>query len=467
MTDDQIREKVEEMINLQARTFQACKMYGIEHKITAKAIKDLFTVLSDILSAEEEITIGIIGDEIAYKKKPYYETSKRIKSFIDQLTAINLRKISFARGVKESEIKEMNSMLLIKPATLKDKDALKEIFKSTNIENIAIGDIGYKSGKNPGTGKGEDYGGGTPGEDYDEGMDFLAEAYENIKGNQPLDADSARQIVGNMISDIIKNKNLLLLLTSTKSHDEKMLVHGVNVAVFTLIQAEALGLSKKHQQEIGVAALLHDSGKITSNLEDENEQDIEKLSAVEKKKRAMRNINGAKILLDMENVPVLAALAAFEHDIAYDGTGVPDRLYGDKPNLASMMIAISDYYDKLMMDEEKKNGGGPEHVFDKMMELSGKKFHPDLLSNFFTLVGVYPPGTLVELNTKEVGLVIQASTIDIRRPQIEVLYDEKGEKYENPEIINLLEKDKKGDFKWQIKRSIAPDDKFEVPGKHD
>ena len=233
------------------------------------------------------------------------------------------------------------------------------------------------------------------------------------------------------------------------------------------MQAEALGLGKQHLQEIGVASLLRDSGKMTGGHEEEKKEiDIEKLSEVEKKHRAMQNINGAKILLDMKDITILAALASFEHDVAYDGTGIPERIYGEKPNLASMMISISDCYDKLRSDEDAKEDGGPEHVFDKMMALSGKKFHPDLLSNFFTLVGVFPPGTLVELNTKEVGLVIQASTIDIRRPQVEVLYGENGEKYEDPEIINLLEKDKKGEFKWSIVRSISPNDKFEVPEKY-
>jgi HD-GYP domain-containing protein (c-di-GMP phosphodiesterase class II) len=385
------------------------------------------------------------------------------------LRNINLRKISFARGIKKEEIKEFNELLIRKQAALQDENSLKELFNATNIEHIAIGNIGYKSGDKPGSGAGDEYGGGSPGKDYQESMDFLAEAYENIKGNQPLDADSARQIVSNMMSDITKNKNLLLLLTSTKSRDERMLVHGVNVAVFTIMQAEALGLDKKQLQQIGVAALLYNSGIITSENEEgkENEEEgIEKLSAVEKKKRALRNINGAKILLEMGDIPVLAALASFEHDIAYDGTGIPDRLYGDKPNLASMMIAISSYYDKLRMREEAKKDGGTEYVFEKMMELAGKKFHPDLLSNFFTLVGVYPPGTLVELNTNEVGLVIQTSTLDIRRPQVEVLYDEKGDKYGNPKIINLLEKDKKGEFKWNIVKSISPGDKFEVPGKY-
>ena len=118
-----------------------------------------------------------------------------------------------------------------------------------------------------------------------------------------------------------------------------------------------------------------------------------------------------------------------------------------------MMIAISDYYDELRAKPFSSKEGGVEKIYDKMMKLAGKNFHPDLLNNFFTLVGVYPPGTLVELDTKEIALVIQSSMMDRKRPQVELLYDSNGEKYEQPGIVNLLEKDKKGKYKWCIRKN--------------
>ena len=79
---------------------------------------------------------------------------------------------------------------------------------------------------------------------------------------------------------------------------------------------------------------------------------------------------------------------------------------------------------------------------------------------------MYPHGTLVELDSKEIALVIQGSALDIRRPQVEILYDDKGEKYQMPRVVNLLEKDKKGKFKWTIVKSLAPLEKLEIPEKY-
>ncbi|MFH1877194.1 MAG: hypothetical protein ABH883_00095, partial [Candidatus Omnitrophota bacterium] len=83
-----------------------------------------------------------------------------------------------------------------------------------------------------------------------------------------------------------------------------------------------------------------------------------------------------------------------------------------------------------------------------------------------SLVGVYPAGTLVELDTREVGLVVLESTLDIRRPQVEILYGIQGEKYEEPVMANLLEKDKNGKYKWTIMKSVSPVEKFQIPEKY-
>ena len=165
------------------------------------------------------------------------------------------------------------------------------------------------------------------------------------------------------------------------------------------------------------------------------------------------------------NTSSLAAIVAFEHNINYVGSGFQMKMYGKVLNLLSMMIAISDEYDKLRNKPEYYQEGGPEKAYEEMMELAGTRFHPDLLNNFFSIMGVFPPGVLVELTTKEVGLVIQPSVLDIRRPQVEILYDDEGNKYDEPYIVNLMEKDKNGVFKRSIVKTISPF-KFQIPSKY-
>jgi hypothetical protein len=131
-----------------------------------------------------------------------------------------------------------------------------------------------------------------------------------------------------------------------------------------------------------------------------------------------------------------------------------------------MMISIADYYDAMRSTRHYRAEMTPEEVYEEMMRLSGKQFHPDLLNHFFSIIGVYPPGTLVELDTKEIGIVVKESATDFKRPQVEILYDGEGKKVKDPETVNLLAKDDAGAFKKSIVRSLAQSDAAKIPGKY-
>ncbi|MDP8298946.1 MAG: HD domain-containing protein [Candidatus Tantalella remota] len=461
---ENLRNRVEDMINKLARASGVSVMYGEDHGLTDEAIESLHKEVTEILLEEEELTVGIIEDEIAFKEEPFYRTSVRIKGFIDQLKELGVGKMTFLRGLEKKELMVFNRCLNVNPRSFDEEEGFRKIFEAERIEHIIVGKVGV--GASTGTQKKS---AGAPEDDaskqYEEGVDFLAKTYKDVKGNQPMDVEAARQVADGLLRDVLKNKDLLLTLTSLRSHDEDVFQHSVNVSVFTLMQSEALGIDEKHLVDIGMASLMHDVGKLTLPSEDAEKYD-EPESEEEEKARGERNVEGAKILLDSPGISILAAIAAFEHDMDYDMSGYPKKLYGKELNLISMMIAISDYYDRERSKPEYYKEDGPENVYAKMMEQSGKKFHPDLLNNFFSLIGLYPPGTLVELDTKEVALVIRASVMDIRRPQVEILYDASGEKYEEPVVVNLLEKDKKGKFKWSVVKSIPLSDKFKVPEKY-
>ena len=97
-----------------------------------------------------------------------------------------------------------------------------------------------------------------------------------------------------------------------------------------------------------------------------------------------QDIKGAKMLLDTPGISVLAAIVAFEHNISYDMKEGPKKTYGKGLNLISMMISISEYYDKMRREPDYQKEGGPEKIHEDMMKFAGTKFHPDLLENYFS-----------------------------------------------------------------------------------
>jgi HD-GYP domain-containing protein (c-di-GMP phosphodiesterase class II) len=231
-----------------------------------------------------------------------------------------------------------------------------------------------------------------------------------------------------------------------------------------MLQAELLGIEQKYLMDIGTAALLHNIGSLSFD----HAQTKKGLASLTEDldEHSWKNLQGARILLDSEGVSNLAAIAAFEHSIPYNLKGLPKRRFGRELNLVSMMIAIANYYDKLRRKPIYYEEGGPERIYKEMISLAGERFHPDLTNNFFTAIGVYPPGTLVELDSGEIGLVIQANILDVKRPQVEILYNIQGDKLEDPIIVNLMEKDRKGQYRWSIVKSIQPLKQDMIPEKY-
>jgi HD-GYP domain-containing protein (c-di-GMP phosphodiesterase class II) len=474
MEETPIRERIEELITRLARAVQITQMYGPQHNLAAESVDSLFALLTELLVRKEEITIGIIGDEFAYEKQPLFEYSQRKKGFIEYLKDKGAKKISFYPGVDKPEIVQLSKILAAKHRSLDKPETVQAMLTEAGIRHITIGDIGFVDRSreipvSPKIRKPDESPEIEVRRNYQKSVHFLTKTFQELKSNQPLNVQNARQIIDSLIKNLLTNKNLLLMLTSIKGQDENMFMHGVNVAVFTLLQAEVLGLEDKYLVDMGIASLLHDIGKlglprdVIKSLEAKSQNE---LTEEDQKQQAFLDITGAKIMLESEGIPVLAAIAAFEHNIRYDMQGPPKKIYGKSLNLVSMMLAISDYYDKLRRSPEYFKEGGPEKAYDEMMAESGKRFHPDLLENFFTVIGVFPPGTLVELDTGEIALVIQASMLDKKRPQIEIIYNADGEKYQEPSIVNLVEKDRRGQYKRSITRSISPMGQFKLPEKY-
>ncbi len=462
MPSNDIRKKIERLIRVLASAIHVRTLYGQDHKITKQTIDAFHSTLQDIFQDHKEITIGVIGDEIAFEEEPFYEMSKQMTGFIDQLKKLKAEKLSFSRGIEKDEISSFVEILSQKAENYEDEKLLAEAFYSAKIRNIVFGKIGLKTDEEKrAVEKAEDI----IKANYQSGIDFLEKTYEDVKNNRPIDIKSARQLANSIIRTLLKDKSLLLILTSTKSHDESTFVHDINVAIFTLLQAESLGLEQTYLHDIGTAALLHDSGKLSISTDILRKKGA--LTNSEKQIMSKHPINGAKILLETPGISTVAAIGAFEHHLWYDGSGgYPNKAFKKPCNIIGMMVAIADCYDAIRSRRYYRDEMAPEKTYEDMMKLAGKQFHPDLIRNFFNIVGIYPPGTLVELDTKEIGLVVKESATDIKRPQVELLYDNKGRKDKEPRIVNLLDKDKNGNFKKSIVKSLNISDKFKIPEKY-
>jgi HD-GYP domain-containing protein (c-di-GMP phosphodiesterase class II) len=458
MEKDHIREQVGNIIKELAGCVQTRSMYSREHAMVQQTIEKIFKLLSNVLEVESEVTIGVIGDEIAWGKEPFYKISRQVYGFIKHLQDICVDKMSFIRGVGLEEFIDFIEILSIYAKSGEFQDHLA----ASNIEHIFVGKIGFR--KNDVTWENSEEDIAIASKYFDQGGDLLDDINENIQRRKAIDINNVKEFVNGVMGSLLGNKSSLMILTAVKTHDEYSFVHNINVAIFSMMLAEGLGLGDNYLSDIGVAALLHDVGKLS--IPGEILRKKGKLTDVEFGVIKNHTVNGAKVLLENEDVGALSAKTAFEHHLKYDNSGYPERLFHSEPGLVTMIVTIADVYDALRSKRAYAGEIAPEETYEEMVSLEGTTFHPGLLDQFFKLIGVYPPGTLVELDTREIGLVIKESVLDIKRPQVEVLYGTGGDILKSPIMVNLLEKDRKGEYKRTIKRSLIPSDDYSVPNKY-
>lgn len=463
MSETGIKPLLEQFIRELQSTLQTRTIYGATHNLTREAIDKLYAKLLAVLDGRHQITLGIIGTEVAFEREPLYEVSRNATNLIAHFKELNIEKISFETGISVEECTAFVTLCASAAKDIIQSGGIEKTSADLGLRHVVFGKIGYAKEEESKESRDDALQLAKSG--YQGGLTFLQEAFQDIQNNRPINVKAARVFASGIISNLMKNKYSLLILTSTKTHDEYTFVHAINVSIFTLVQAESLGIRQDLLSDIGVAGLLHDTGKLV--LSGDILRKKGKLDPHEFEMVRSHPVDGARLLVQTPDTHPLSSIGAFEHHLRYSQKGYPERLFGGAPNLVSFLIAIADVYDALRSKRAYHEEMAPETTYEEMKKMSGDYFHPELLENFFHVIGMYPPGTLVELTDKRVGMVVRESALDIRRPQVEILYDSNSEKVGQNYIVNLMEKDSATqEFRWSVSRSIIPSPRFEIPEKY-
>jgi HD-GYP domain-containing protein (c-di-GMP phosphodiesterase class II) len=205
-------------------------------------------------------------------------------------------------------------------------------------------------------------------------------------------------------------------------------------------------------REFGYAALMHDIGKVHTPLEILNKPD--KLSDEEFTIMKRHVVDGAHVLRRTPETPALAPVVAFEHHLKQDLSGYPENIGARKLNLCTMVVSIVDVFDALRSNRAYRAGLATDRIRHIMGQQEGTAFNRTLLRRFVNLMGLFPIGTLVQLNTDELAVVTQTHPEDPFRPQVKLITDRKGEKLEVPLLANTWERDSRGAFPHAVVEAV-------------
>ena len=260
-------------------------------------------------------------------------------------------------------------------------------------------------------------------------------------------------MVDSLAQAVAQNRTALLSLTALKNYDNYTFTHMVNVSILTMGQARGVGIDGAQLREFGMAALMHDIGKVQTPNEILNKPGA--LTPEEFTILKRHTVDGAEILRKTPEMPALAPIVAFEHHLRADGTGYP-AASRTQLNLGTSLVGIADVYDAMRSQRVYHKGFPTDRILEVLQKNDGKQFDQNLVRRFVQLVGIYPEGNLVRLDSGEIAVVLKAYAPDPYRPRVRILFTPKGKPIPEPVELDLW--DSEGPQSRSIQAPVDPAD---------
>ncbi|MSO55655.1 MAG: HD-GYP domain-containing protein [Acidobacteria bacterium] len=419
----------EELLRRFGAALRGINLYSPTHPITTRNIDGLFEALRTLHQHDPSVVIGVLGDELIVGDQPMTKASTTMGELIRRLAALGIERITVTREITLDELKTfVTTFGQIEKSIEKDLDAAARLESpSIRVGRVTMSERAPEEGSDSATIR----------RLYAEAVSVASALWENAKTDERPDPSSAQSMIDGLAQAVLQNRSALLALTALKDYDNYTFTHMVNVSILTMAQARGLGIDGPLLRELGLAALMHDIGKVKTPAEILNKPD--KLTDEEFAIMKRHTIDGAEILRSTPDIPALAPVVAFEHHLRIDGTGYPDKVSRPNLNVATMLCGIADVYDAMRSQRKYQQAFPSERILAVLQRNDGSQFDQYLIRRFVQLLGIYPVGNLVKLDTDEVAIVLQVHAPDPYRPKVRVLFAADGARLEIPRDINLWE----------------------------
>jgi HD-GYP domain-containing protein (c-di-GMP phosphodiesterase class II) len=295
---------------------------------------------------------------------------------------------------------------------------------------------------------------------YAQSVAVTKDVINSIRMGQAPSIRKIKRVVQSIVDQILNEETSLVGLTTIRDYDEYTFTHSVNVCIFSVALGRRLGLSKLQLYDLGLAALFHDIGKsrvplaVLNKTEGLNDDDWRWLAA--------HPWLGVLTLFHMrgqQELPYRAMVVAHEHHMKIDLTGYPKALRAREQSIFSRIVAVADGFDAATTRRAYQTVPlSPAAVLAGMRDNARRGFDPVIVKGFINLLGVFPVGTLVVLDTFELALVHAANPRPeaLSRPIVRIVSDDRGNVMYPGTLIDLTDQTEDGAFRRTIIKTDDP-----------
>jgi len=344
-------------------------LYPPEHPRIQEAADRVLGFLREATARGSAVSVFAIEDRVVHDGVPLDGAEGVSRGFFQSLRAAGYDRLTLRRGASRAELSAFIAAVA-ETGRRSGEGARERLRPSRNIRLSALRDPDEARGLGRGF--------------LAEEVDTLQDVWADIIECSDLNLDAVEGIVLALAKTVEENLGAMIPMAALKSHDRYTATHITNVALLAMALAEAIELPTAQVHDVGIAALLHDVGKLKVSSEILNKPDRLNPEQLEQMRRHPED--GARILLATPGVPELAVIVAYEHHIRFDGGGYPAVPRSWKASLASAVTQVADIYDALRTDRPYRTGLDRDTIMAMMTADSGTAFEPALLAAFFELV---------------------------------------------------------------------------------
>lgn len=262
----------------------------------------------------------------------------------------------------------------------------------------------------------------------------LHRVFETIRQHETPDLRDVAIVTQKMVSSVVRNPNAMLWLSRTRQHDDYTYRHSLNTAIWALVCGRQLGLNEGLLNHLGLGCLLSQVGKLdlpAHILRNEGKLDAEDFSVY----RTYVERGAARLSDSGLSRAVLSVVQG--HRERHNGSGFPEGIRGDRIPLLAKVAGLAEYFETLIGPRDAAEPMTPARAVTLLYDMRNIEFQEDLVEQFIQAIGIYPTGSLVELNDGQRGIVVSHAPERRLWPKVMVMTDRAHQPLKSARIVDL------------------------------
>ncbi len=446
------------------------KIHEDSNPLVMECIDDFMGGVERLFEDDDEITIQVSRGNIFLQdeKLPYRrEIGNLVHNLLQYFEKRDLQGLTFFTVIREASAKEVIAFGRILNDTEYRKDPLKWFVEQLENQGFMWVEVAHEqdpsfSEQIPGTDTEdqEQLRKAKAKESYFYALNSIKEVAEKITTQKKVGVRKALRVIQNMVDLVMEDETVVLGLSTIRDYDDYTFTHSINVAILSMCLGRRIGISRTSLHRLGICGLFHDLGKLDVPVEIIRlPRKLNKNEFEEVKKHTIYSVAQIIKLQTTRDLKSKILLPPFEHHMKYNLSGYP-KTYRKRPvSLFGRILTITDVFDAITSPRNYRSSAlTQDQALGYMLGRSGTDFDPILLKAFINMVGVYPIGSLLELDTGELALVMNnGKSADVTRPTVMLLAADGQGGYSKKGVADLEERDaQSGEFRRSIVKSLHP-----------